>query len=186
MTAMPSTLPPPASLMDAEEFCRLHENHRVELVRGVVVELPMPERIHGFICAKFTRFLDTFVDDNQLGYVISHDTLVKVASDPDTVRGMDVAYISFERMPIERFKPGLMEEIPELIVEVRSPSDAWTDLFAKMEEYLAALVNPAKQALSVYRAGKKQEDFAFNDTLTLPDILPGFELPIRKLFPAQA
>ena len=38
---MPTTTAPPI-LMTAEEFVAQHENDRMELVNGVVVELPMP------------------------------------------------------------------------------------------------------------------------------------------------
>ena len=73
-------------------------------------------------------------------------------------------------------------------MEVRSPSDAWTDVFAKVEEYLAAgvsvvlVVDPEKGTVSACRPGPRQEDFHAGDTLTVPDVLPGFAVEVARLF----
>ncbi|MGL6076718.1 MAG: Uma2 family endonuclease [Fimbriiglobus sp.] len=183
-----STTPPPTpARMTAEEFFAKHENDRVELVRGVVKEIPpMPLSLHGYVCSLMGFFLTQFVRENNLGRVFSNDSFVKVSQ--DTVYGPDVVYVSYTLLAPGKLPNTFLNFIPELVVEVRSPSNTWTQLLEKTGDYLDAgvtavvLVNTDLEALSVYRAGFSQEDLSINDDLTLPDILPGFTLPVRKLF----
>lgn len=78
--------------------------------------------------------------------------------------------------------------IPEVVVEVVSPSNLWTGLFTKVDEYLAAgvkvvvILDGDSQTASTYRPNVVQEIFRMADTLTIPDVLPGFSVPVAKLF----
>jgi Uma2 family endonuclease len=175
------------SLMSAEDFFQQYENRRAELICGIVEELPMPGAQHGRICIRSGRFLDEFVDCHDLGRVLGNDTFIKLRRDPDTVRGADVCFISYERLPKGPTPPGYLEVVPELVVEVRSPSDIWTDLIGKVLDYLRAGVtavvvfNPERQAVAVYRS-TGDEHFTLDQELTIPDVLPGFSVPVRKFF----
>jgi Uma2 family endonuclease len=61
------------------------------------------------------------------------------------------------------------------------------DMFPKLSEYLligvrfVVLIDPGKSTVSVYH-GSEQEILSVNDTLTLPDVLPGFAVPVARLF----
>jgi Uma2 family endonuclease len=179
---------PVVPLMTAEEFFAKHQNDRVELVRGIVVEMPMPETLHGFICAQFARFIGNFADDHDLGRVMTNDSFVKLAALPDTVRGPDVYFVSYAKLPKGKIPKGMLEVIPELVVEVRSPSDMWTSVISKVLDYLGAgvlavvVVNPDREAVAVYRSSMEEQHFTKDQELTLPDVLPGFVLPLKKLF----
>lgn len=183
-----STTSSPVALMTAEEFCARYPNHHVELVRGVVREVPMPGVEHGLVTANCVYFLSDFVRRSDLGRVVCNDTYVITGRDPDTVRGVDVGYISYTRLPRGPAPKGPLPVAPELAVEVRSPSDAWTDVFAKAEEYFATgvnvvlLIDPQRRIVAVCRTGPAQQDLTDADTLTLPDILPGFAVPVARLF----
>jgi Uma2 family endonuclease len=187
MTATVSTTPQPA-LMTAEEFVAKHGGEYVELIDGVVEPIPMPKPLHGRICTKAARFLDEFVEQHQLGAVCSNDTFVLVRRNPDKVRGADVAYWSKAKLPEGRVPEGLIEAPPELCVEVVSPSNTWSDVFIKVGEYLKASVravlvlDPESVTGSVYRDNEFQQIFDNGDELTIPDILPGFSVPVRKFF----
>lgn len=190
-TSRPPDLAPPlaAPLMTAEEFFARHESDRVELVRGIVKESPMPDYEHGYICNQIGRYLGNFVEDHDFGRVMSNDSFVKVRRGPDSVRGADVCYISFDRLPKGPIPRGLLDVVPEFIAEVRSPSEAWTELIAKVLEYLAAGVkavavfNPERKAVAVYRTDVDEQHFSGEQELTIPDILPGFAAPVAKFFP---
>lgn len=180
--------PPTPPLMTAEEFFRRYPDHNVELVRGVVKELPMPGAEHGVICQAMARLLGNHVVDHSLGRILINDTHFITRRNPDEVRGMDVAYISYARLPKGPVPRGPLEVPPELIVEARSPSDAWTDVFAKVEEYIQAgvgvviVLDAEKRTASVCRPGIDQTDFHAADTLTVPDVLPGFAVEVARLF----
>ncbi len=186
---MPAVLTPPAmQLLTAVEFAAKFSHHRMELVRGLPVETPMPDYRHGKMCARITRYLDEYAETHDLGHVMSNDSFVKVESDPDTIRGGDVLFISYERLAKGEVPPGVLDAIPELVVEVVSPSNLWTGLFTKVDEYLAAgvkvvvILDPESRTASTYRPNVVQEVLRVTDTLTLPEVLPGFSVPVAKLF----
>jgi Uma2 family endonuclease len=77
---------------------------------------------------------------------------------------------------------------PELVIEVRSPTDRWSQLFAKVGEYLGAgvlvvvIIDPNTETVSVYRDDGRQQILTTTDELTLPDVLPGFAVPVARFF----
>ena len=68
----------------------------------------------------------------------------------DSVRGGDVVFYSYTRLPRGPIPEGYLEVVPELVFEVRSPSDRWAKITAKVGEYLdagvlvACVLDPAK------------------------------------------
>ena len=63
---------PPASTaprLTAEEFVARHQGDRVELVKGVVKEPPMPWPRHGFICSEFAWLLRNHLAQHDLGRI---------------------------------------------------------------------------------------------------------------------
>jgi Uma2 family endonuclease len=178
------------SLMTAEEFFRQHQNNRVELVKGIVKEMPIPGGEHGYIVSEMNGYLREFVKANDLGRTMTADTFIRIPGNPETVRGADVLFLSYNRWPKENKIPGGMLEVPpDLVVEVRSPSDTWTDLYGKVGDYLRAgvtvviVVDPMRKAVGVYRLNiDEQADFGIEQELVVPDVLPGFSLAVRKLF----
>src|SRR5258708_37197012 len=127
----------PTALMTAEEFARRPDpGHPEELVRGRVVPVPVPDRRHGQICSKVCRLLGNFAEEHDLGHVLNNDSGVITARQPDTVRGADVAFYSYNRLPKGPLPVLYPEVAPDLVVEVRSPGDRWPEALAKVAEYL--------------------------------------------------
>ncbi|MFO0851416.1 MAG: Uma2 family endonuclease [Gemmataceae bacterium] len=116
-----------ATLMTAAEFIARHGHESgVELVRGYLVRLPMPGGRHGEVCDNAAALFRGFVKPNGLGRTMTNDTFVRTRIDPDTYRGADVCYLSYERWPKDRPLPdGPLETPPDLVVEVKAPSDRW-------------------------------------------------------------
>jgi Uma2 family endonuclease len=175
-------------LLTAEEFVQQYGNQRMELVKGVVKELPMPFPKHGKVCATVARLVGNHVEERDVGHVMTNDSFVKTRSGPDSVRGADVCYFSYERLPKGDVPEGLLPVAPDLVVEVRSPSDGWGEIFTKVGEYLGAgvrvviVVDAASQSASVYRPEELQQIFHNGDELVVPEVLPGFSVPVRRLF----
>jgi Uma2 family endonuclease len=186
----PSTppAPPPQASMTAEEFSRRYGGDRVELVDGVVRELPLPFFKHGNVCATFTARLHSFVKTHDLGRVASNDSFVVVQRDPLRVRGADVCFYSYECLPRGPVPEGLLSVAPDLVAEVRSPSETWSDVFIKVSEYLKAGVRVVlvfdvpTMTVSVCRDTELQTILHAGDELTLPDVLPGFAVRVGTLF----
>ena len=101
MSAATMPTPAPASpLMTAAEFLAQYGNQSgVELVKGRVVRLPMPGGKHGEVYINAGAIIREFVKRLGLGRVMSNDTFIQVESDPDTFRGADVCFLSYERLP---------------------------------------------------------------------------------------
>ncbi len=182
---LPGPLPPPVT---AVEFARLYASRRAELVKGVVKELPMPWPKHGKICAEVTWLLRNYIEQHRNGHVMSNDSFVQTRSNPDSVRGPDVCYYSYARLPQGAVPEGILPVAPDLVVEVRSPSDTWTEMFAKVAEYLGAgvraviVLDAATQTASVYRGDALQQTFEASQELTVPEVLPGFTVMVQRLF----
>jgi len=180
--------PPPAQLT-AEEFAQLPDSgRRTELVRGQVVEVPMPPPKRGSYCWRISRSIGNFVEDHGLGWVMTNDSWVKTERGPDTVRGADLVFWSYERLPKGDLPEGVIPIAPDLVVEVRSPSERWTNVFAKVLEYLnagvrvACILDPATETFSVYRADEIQQILTVDDDFTLPDVLPEFRVRVGQFF----
>lgn len=194
-TLLPASTPAPGPaappLMTADEFVRLHgDESGVELVDGHVVRLPMPGADHGGVCSTAGFILYGYVKQHGLGRVMTNDTFVRAGANRESVRGADVCFISYARLPKDRPLPkGPIEPAPDLVFEVRSPTDRRGDTQIKVGEYLTAgvtvvvLLDPATEAATVYReADELPQRFAGDEELTVPDVLPGFAVPVKRFF----
>src|SRR4051794_22018075 len=125
-------------LLTAEEFARRPEpedGSREELVRGEIVTMPPPGFRHGEIALQIGFILKSFLKGKQLGRVVV-ESGVRTEHDPDSVRGPDVSYWSFERLPRSQAIATYPKVPADLCVEVRSPSNKPQKLRAKVTEYL--------------------------------------------------
>ena len=177
------------NLMTAEEYARRPDpGYPEELLRGRIVPMPQPNRRHGQICAQTVYLFRRHLDDHDLGHVLSNDAGVITERDPDTVRGADVAFYSYARLPKGPLPQSYGPEVPDLVVEVRSPSDRWPKVLAKVAEYLEAgvrvviVLDDETRTAILYFPDRASVTLQPDDELTVPEILPGFVLPVRRFF----
>ena len=185
---MSATLSPPPKLLTAEEYLALPDDGRItELVKGVIVEMPSPTPSHGYVCSNFSGALRDYVRPRELGRVVSNDSGIVTERGPDTTRGADVAYYSYDRVPRGPLPDGYWPA-PELVVEVRSPSDRTSVVMAKVSEYLAAGVRvvlvawPEQTTIMAYSEEFFNRSFGGGEDLVLPELFPDFRVPVRTLF----
>jgi Uma2 family endonuclease len=144
---------------------------------------------HAEIEANLAFELNRFVKSQGIGKVLCGEIGIITGRDPDTVRGADVAFLSNERLGQRTSGSGYLDVAPELIVEIISPNDRWTDVQDKLEEYFAFgvdtvwLVNPKRREVTVYRSPTDATLLSVSATLAGGAILPGFEVPVAELFP---
>jgi Uma2 family endonuclease len=185
-----AVITPASKLLNLEEFAQLPPTDCPrELVRGRIVLMNPPYPWHGFVCARVVRIFGGFIDQHKLGTACCNDAGVVTERDPDTLRGADFSFYSFVRLPKEGLpKKGYALVAPDLVVEVRSPDQAWKNLLAKVAEYLNAgvavvlVVDPQRQTVTIYRPDQPEETLAQEDDLSLPDVLPGFSVKVAALF----
>ncbi len=176
-------------LLTAEEYGQLEDDGRpTELVRGRIVRLNVPNFFHGKHCSRIVRILGGFVDEHDLGHVLCNNAGVITQRGPDTVRGPDVSFDSYSRVAKDATTAGYPAVAPEVIFEVRSPSDRWPKILAKVSEYLEAgvlvvyVVDPGDKTVTMFdtdQPGRRLED---DDQLTFPEPLTGLRIPVRRLF----
>lgn len=176
-------------LLTAEEYGRLPDDGRItELVKGRVLELNRPFTSHGYLLSRISALLWQFVDQHQLGRVVSGDAGVVTQRDPDTVRGPDIAFYSYTRIPPGPRPAGYWPVSPELVIEIRSNDDRWKEIYQKVGEYLSAdvltiaVVDPEPQRVHLFSTDRETVVLNAGDLLTFPDVLPGFEIVVGRLF----
>jgi Uma2 family endonuclease len=176
-------------LVTAEQFLESADDGRCrELVGGRIVVMNVPGFRHGEICSNIVHHLGSFVRQNELGRVLSNDSGIVTARDPDTVRGADVAYYSFARVPQESRPAGYPDVAPEMVFEVTSPGDRWAEITGKVSEYLGAgvlvvcVVDPKSRTVVAHYAERSPDKFREDDEFQIPGILPGWRIAVRSLF----
>jgi Uma2 family endonuclease len=184
-----ATAAPTERLLTAEQYAALPDDGRLtELVRGKVVEMPPPGILHGYVTANIVGILRVFIRANDLGRVIGNDAGVITRRQPDSVRGPDVAYFSYSRLPKGPLPEGYATAMPELVFEVKSPSDRWAAITAQAGEYLSAgvvcvcVVDPETESVAVYLDNELPRRHTAEEELTLAEVLPGLAIPIRQFF----
>jgi Uma2 family endonuclease len=126
--------------------------------------------------------------NHDLGWVTINDTGIVTERGPDTVRGADVAFHSYTRIPKGQRPEGYPEVAPDLVFEGRSPTDRWRDLSEKAYEYLAAgvtivcILDPAHRTITVLRDEQPPLTLLPDADLTFPDLLPGFAVRVERFF----
>ena len=184
---MASILEP--KLLTAEEYGELPDDgHLTELVRGRIVEMNRPFTSHGYLMIRVSALLWNFVEQRGLGRVVGGDAGVVTQRDPDSVRGPDVAFYSYERIPRGPRPSGYWPASPELVSEIRSNDDRWKEILQKVAEYLSAdvltvaVIDPEPKRVHLFSANRESVVLNSSDNLTFPDVLPGFEIAVGQLF----
>jgi len=179
----------PAELVTADELLELSSKGFLgELIRGVLCEAMPPGVEHAQIAAECAAELRNFVKPRRLGRVLAGDPGIKVESDPDTVRAPDVAFFSASRLPLDQRIPGYAEVMPELVVEVKSPSDGCWTLYDKAQMWLRHgvrlvwLVYPEERTVEAHHAEQGVAVYREGDELDGMDVLPGFRSSIGPFF----
>jgi Uma2 family endonuclease len=176
-------------LSTAEEFARRPDpGYPEELVRGRIVAMPPPNVRHGQVCSNAVYLLRRFLEDHDLGHVLSNDAGVITERDPDTVRGADVSFYSYARVPKGPLPSSYLDVPPDLVFEVLSPDDRWREVLDKVFEYLGAgvgvvgVLDPKRRTLRLFEGDEPDRVLTDQDEFTLPGLLGEFRVPVRRFF----
>lgn len=176
------------TLLTAEEYGQLPDDGcPTELVRGRIVRMNVPNFRHGKYCGRIDRTFGRYVDDHDLGHVLTNDAGVVTERGPDTVRGPDVSFYSYSRIPKDADVIGYPSVAPEIVFEVRSPSDRWPKMLRKVSEYLNAgvlvvyIVDPQTETVTAFDAEQPGRLFAGDEELSFPEPVSGLRLTVRAL-----
>src|SRR6266571_4243851 len=170
--------------MTAAELLQIPDKH-AELVRGALVVREPPGLRHGRIALEIAEALAAHVRANQLGRVYVESGF-KLMSNPDTVRGPDVAFVSESRLP-EPEPVGYPALAPDLVVEILSPGDRPGEVLARVGDWLSAgtrlvwVVDPTARVARVYRDDGSEQILTADQTLDGEDVVPGFSCGLGEI-----
>ena len=160
-----------------------------ELVRGEIVEMTPPKPRHGQICAKIVFQGLRYNEDHDCMHVLANDTGVITERNPDTVRGPDVWFISYRKVPKGPLAyDTYLDIVPDIVFEVISPTDRWDDISSKVNEFLAlgvpavCVLEPQLSTGQRFGQDKSSRIFSADEELTFPEILPEFSVPVHRFF----
>ncbi len=170
-----------------DDLIRVNENGVLcELIDGTLVEKAMGWT-ESLIAAYLVEMIGGFSRRHNLGLVTGPDGFVRILV--SLVRGPDVAFYSWDRLPKRRLPETRVPEcVPDLAVEVLSLGNTLAEMSRKRREYFHAgvslvwMIDPRERTVAVYTS---ITEFAIIDdtgTLSGGDVLPGLEINLAQLF----
>jgi Uma2 family endonuclease len=175
------------TLLTAEEFDNypFDEDKRYELDEGELIVMSKPAYRHNRVLAKLYVELHLYFRKNGGGEALISENLYALS--PKTRRSPDVGIILGDRH--EELKSAkVIPIVPEIAVEVLSPSERPGMIHRKLKQYFDAgvkevwLIDPESQDVEIWTGAKIPDHaLAMGDALT-STLLPGFELPLTELF----
>ena len=176
-------------LLTADDLLSLYSKGvRGELIRGVLCETMAVGGEHGEIVMNLGGEMRSFIKPRRLGRLAGSDAGVRLERDPDTVREPDLAFISSQKLPLNVRNPGYYEVVPDLVVEVASPSDSRREVNDKAQMWLRNgvrltwVVHPDTRTIDVHPEDGSVFTLTESDTLDGGEVLPGFTCPVSEIF----
>jgi len=158
-----------------------------ELIDGVLVEKAMGFR-STVLARRLVFLLELFVYARNLGLLTLPDGMLRLSA--SRVRAPDIAFISWDRIPGRRIPDQPVPDlVPDLAVEVLSPSNTPAEMRLKRQDYFQAgcrlvwEIDPDARTAAVYtQVDPPDAELTAADTLDGDPVLPGFTLPLADLF----
>ncbi len=165
-----------------DELEKLSLPYPAELYDGKVV-FKMPNFAHAIIQNNVGGEIRNYLKTNPIG-IVGGDANFRLWPERNREsRAPDVSFILKDRVPenLHRYLP----IAPDLAVEILSPDDSFEHMMEKVDEYLSQgvkivwiIITRTREVLVCTAQGK----YSVRDTLTAPELLPGFELPVKDIF----
>jgi Uma2 family endonuclease len=153
---------------------------------GILVEKTVGYE-ESMLAVAIGEFLRQFARSRRLGLVAGEAGMMKLA--PGLVQIPDVSYVSFANLPGgKRPRAPIPNIVPDLAVEVLSPSNTPQELRLKLARYfehgvrLVWLVDARRRTVEVYTSRTKRTVVKESQTLTGGNVLPGLKIKLRELF----
>jgi len=176
-------------LFTADDLLRLpNEGKRYELVKGELIEMAPTGGRHGRVAIRIGWRLGAYVEQQDLGEVFAAETGFLLERNPDKVRAPDGAFVAKGRLPPGDLPVGFLDIVPDLVVEVVSPSDTASYVQAKVEDWIRAGVRlvwvfyPDTRSVASYGSLDEVRILTESDRLQGDPVLPGFSCLVKDLF----
>ena len=163
---------------------------RYEIIDGQHVEMAPMSTKSLVLASRLNRILSNYGIEHDIGEAYG-EIIFKLPLRIDRGRRPDVAFVSYAVWPkiLDVPDSNAWEAIPDLCVEVVSPTDRIEELMDKIGEYLSAgvrlvwVIYPRHGYVHVYESPTKIVGLTRADVLDGGDVLPGFRLPLTEILP---
>jgi len=164
-----------------------------EIVNGQRVEKPPMSTYSTRIAFILAKHVDNFAEAQKKGQA-GVEYIFRLDEATNLQRRPDVGYVSFQRWPQDRPLPHTdpWPVVPELAVEVVSPTNPAEGVVEKIAEYFQAgvqlvwVVFPRRRQVYVYESPTRIRVLTETDELDGGTVLAGFRLPLATLFSTVA
>jgi Uma2 family endonuclease len=181
-------IPPPGRPWTEDDLLALDndDHHQYELVQGELRQMSPASPRHGEYEGQLFYEIFHYLKAHPIGRVYPGDTGFTLQTAPLTIRSPDIAFVSQERLPVDR--SGFPALAPDLVVEIISPSETAKSIAEKVSDYLQAgtrllwLVYPERQEVQEYRPDQPFHIYRIDEELDGREVLPGFRYTLRELF----
>lgn len=144
-----------------------------------------------WIAVQLITLLNLFVRQSDLGEILGADGMLRLQKN---VFIPDISFLSKERLPGGKipWEPGIATLVPDLAVEVLSPSNTPRELETKRNAYFAAgvrqmwTIDPVTETVTVWTTVNESTTYAKGQTFEAVPVLPGFVLDVATIFPQTA
>lgn len=179
---------PPIGTATVQDVIDIHarEKRLFELVDGILVEKGMSYR-ESVLAVFLIELLAPFVRQRNLGIVTGESGMMRLFG--GLVRIPDVAFASWGRVPGGSMPTEPVPHlVPDLVVEVLSPSNTAAEMERKRREYFQAgvglvwIVNADTRTVAVYTSPENPAVLNQSETLDGGNVLPGFALSLTEYF----
>lgn len=172
-----------------QDYFRLPEGAPYQLIGGELVMTPAPGKKHQLALKRLLRLLDDYVEQNQAGEVLCAPRDVVLAE--NEVYQPDIVFVARERLEISQEE--CVNGVPDLVVEVLSPSSAYYDLRKKFRTYEKYgvkeywVVDPEEMSIEVYARQEggliRVARAEWDESIASAVVLPGFVCDVAAVFP---
>ncbi len=164
------------------------EDPLFEVVGGEVVEASPMGAFEIVLAHRLLRLIDGFAVQHGLGWTFI-ELLFRIDPQRQTERRPDLAFVSRERLPLDALIPRerSLPVVPDLAVEIVSPSNSANAIAAKVDEYFRAgvrqvwVIYPEIPRLYNFRSPNINQGYDLNDPVDGGDILPGFSFTLADV-----
>jgi Uma2 family endonuclease len=177
--------PGAATEKDLLRYLDAADKRLVELIDGVLVEKTLGSQ-EGLLGGFIVHYFWVYLEEHDLGAAYGADSPFRIL--PEQVRLPDACFVSWKTLGGTVPKEPIAGVAPELAVEVLSKSNTKGEMNRKRRDYFLAgvrelwVIDPKTQTAEVYTSPEDKRSIAVDGSLIGGDILPGFSLPLKKLF----
>lgn len=174
------------TIKDLEHLQQQHPDYQMELVEGEIVVMSPSGLESDEVAAEIIRQLGNWVRPRRLGRVAASSAGYILPNADADVRAPDCSFIRADRL--RHTTRSFAQLVPDLMFEVASAHDSLDRLRQKIGEFLrlgtvvGVLVDPRIQRVEICREGQAPDVLSDGDILTLPELLPGWELDISTIW----